>query len=214
MNGKTNHPDPNNDLAALHRFQRIRRITLAVVLAVVVASLCLVQASWDQATHDLIESIGLGFIVVGIVGRMWCTLYIGGRKSSEIVTAGPYSVCRNPLYFFSSIAAAGVGAQTGSIVLSILFFAGCAIAFLIVIAREEKFLSNQFGAPYQAYLATVPKFWPNPLLFRDEKELRVLPERIYTTLADGAVFFVAKPLMELVEYLQNTGVIPVLLHLP
>jgi protein-S-isoprenylcysteine O-methyltransferase Ste14 len=212
VNGPAMYSDPD-DVAALHRFQRMRRILLAVLLAVVVAGLCLVQASWSQGTHDLIESVGLSVIVVGILGRMWCTLYIGGRKSAEVVTSGPYSVCRNPLYFFSSVAAAGVGAQTGSILLSIVFFLGCAIAFTIVIRREEAFLSREFGAPYQEYLETVPRFWPNPLLFKDDRELLVRPDRIYTTLGDGAVFFVAKPLMELVEYLQDSGVIPVLLHL-
>ena len=104
--------------------------------------------------------LGVLLIFLGIAGRLWSTLYIGGRKSEEVVTGGPYSITRNPLYVFSSMAAAGVGAQMGSIVAMVGFGLICAAAFHIVILREERFLKEVLGAPYLAYLARVPRFFP------------------------------------------------------
>lgn len=184
----------------------------AVILTAFVA-LLFVGSAGSEDLHGLVEAIGLGLIVVGIVGRMWCTLYIGSRKSSEIVDTGPYSVTRNPLYVFSSIAAAGVGAQTGSIVLSALFMLGCVGAFLFVIGREERYLEEHFGQAYRAYLRRVPRFLPRPSLYRDEGTLTISTSRLYNTFGDGMVFFVAMPAFEIVEYFQSIGAIPVVLRL-
>lgn len=199
---------------ALARYQEMRRLSLAVLLLVAFVLLLFVGAGGNEEIHDMVEAIGLGFIVIGIVGRMWCTLYIGGRKAAEIVTTGPYSVSRNPLYVFSTLAAAGVGAQTGSVTIAVLFLVGCAAAFHIVIAREESFLKDEFGPAYGRYLATVPRFLPKPSLFRDEAELRVQTKLIYRTLTDGLVFFVAMPIFELIELAQESGLVPVVLRLP
>ncbi len=199
---------------ALARYQKMRRLSLAVLLLGALILLLFVGASENDEIHDVVEAIGLSFIVIGVVGRMWCTLYIGGRKSAEIVTTGPYSVSRNPLYVFSSIAAAGVGAQTGSVTIAILFLVGCAAAFQVVIAREESFLKSEFGPSYGRYLATVPRFLPKPALFRDEEELQVRTKLIYRTLTDGLAFFVALPVFELIELAQESGLVPVFLRLP
>ncbi|WP_102961020.1 methyltransferase family protein [Mangrovicella endophytica] len=200
---------------ALHRYQRLRRFVLAAVLAAALLILLFVRSSWeDDLIHELIEAVGLGLIAIAIIGRMWCTLYIGGRKAAEVVDSGPYSITRNPLYVFSSIGAAGLGAQTGSITIAVVAMLGCVAAFQIVIRREERFLRGEFGPAYEAYLARVPRFIPNPALFRDEKELSIRTRRIYSTLADGLVFFVSMPLLEGVEWLQDSGLVPVLLRLP
>lgn len=198
---------------ALARYQKMRRLGLAVLLLGALILLLFVGSSQSEEVHDMVEAVGLGFIVVGIVGRLWCTLYIGGRKSAEIVTTGPYSVTRNPLYLFSSIAAAGVGAQTGSVTLAILFLLGCTAAFHFVIAREEAFLKEEFGGAYAQYLATVPRLLPKPGLFRDKEELQVRTKLIYRTLTDGLVFFLAMPVFELIELWQESGLLPVLLQL-
>ncbi|MEF2070780.1 methyltransferase family protein [Consotaella aegiceratis] len=198
----------------LQRYQQLRRLVLAGVLLLALILLLFVRSSASEETHEMIEMIGLGMIVVGIVGRIWCTLYIGGRKSAEIVDAGPYSISRNPLYVFSSVAAAGLGAQSGSLIVAFVTMVVCIAAFHVVIRREERFLGQRFGTVYADYVERVPRFWPNPALFRDQPELMVKTDRIYATLFDGLVFFVAMPLLEIVEWLQDGGVLPVLLRLP
>ncbi len=151
-----------NSLQALSAYQKLRRIVIGTLLVVLVVLLLFVQSIFlpETAMHEGIEMAGIVLIFLGIVGRLWSTLYIGGKKSAMVVTSGPYSITRNPLYLFSAIAAAGVGAQVGSLTTMVAFFVLCAIAFHFVILREEKFLSATFGEPYDAYCKRVPRFFP------------------------------------------------------
>jgi protein-S-isoprenylcysteine O-methyltransferase Ste14 len=198
----------------LSRFQRLRRGALAVLLAVAFLLLVGVGSSHGEEVHEFIERFGLALMIIGIGGRIWCTFYIGGRKSAEIVEAGPYSLTRNPLYVFSTIAAAGVGAQTGSLILGAVFGIGCALAFQPVIRREERHLTQIFGAPYEAYLARVPRFLPRFGGYRDREEMTIRTDRVYRTLTDGLVFLAAIPIFEGIEFLQTSGHIPLCLLLP
>ncbi len=200
-------------LGELGQYQRRRRFAIGGVIVLLVVALLFVGAGSTGSLHEYIEAFGLSLIVAAIIGRMWCTLYIGGRKSAEIVQSGPYSVTRNPLYVFSSIGAMGIGAQTGSLIIALAFGILCYLAFSVVIRTEEKFLAQNFGQPYQAYCTKVPRFFPNFSLFRDDQELVVRPDRIYRTFMDGLVFFIAYPFFEFVEYLQDIHVLPVLLRL-
>ena len=200
-------------LAELGKYQQRRRLAIGAVIMLLVVALLFVGSRSNGHFHEYIEAFGLSLIVAAIIGRMWCTLYIGGRKSAEIVQSGPYSVTRNPLYVFSSIGAMGIGAQTGSLIIAITFGVLCYLAFSLVIRTEEEFLRQNFGKPYEAYCASVPRFFPRFSLFRDDKELIVRPDRLYRTFTDGLVFFVAYPFFEFVEYLQDIHVLPVLLRL-
>jgi protein-S-isoprenylcysteine O-methyltransferase Ste14 len=199
--------------ADLGRFQARRRKVLAVLIAVIFLVLLFVASAGSDATHELVEKAGAVLILVAILGRTWCTLYIGGRKSAEIVTGGPYSMTRNPLYVFSAIGAAGIGAMTGSVVVASLFAVFTWLAFLTVIFVEERFLDRNFGEPYRAYMKRVPRFFPKPWLFQESESLTIRPQLIYRTFADGLVFILAYPFFELVEYFQDIGTLPVVLRL-
>ncbi|MES0211839.1 isoprenylcysteine carboxylmethyltransferase family protein [Mesorhizobium sp. M0028] len=200
----------------LGSYQHMRRMVLAVLIMVMFAALLFGQSVFppDTPVHETIEMVGVVLIFLGIVGRLWSTLYIGGRKSSEVVTGGPYSITRNPLYLFSTLAAAGVGAQIGSIASTIGFGALCAGAFYIVILREEKFLKEVLGAPYQAYLAKVPRFFPKLSLYQEGDTASFKPRLLRTTLLDGLVFLLALPAFELIDGAQQSGILPVLFRFP
>lgn len=200
----------------LGRYQSMRRLVLAVMILVMFAALLFGQSTFppDTTVHEVVEMVGILLIFLGIVGRLWCTLYIGGRKSGEVVTGGPYSMTRNPLYVFSTLAAAGVGAQMGSIVATFGFAALCALSFHFVILREEKHLASLFGPAYQAYVARVPRFFPNISLYQEGDTGSFRPRILLNTLLDGLVFLVAMPVFELIDHAQVTGVLPVLFRIP
>jgi protein-S-isoprenylcysteine O-methyltransferase Ste14 len=199
----------------LSRYQRRRRGVLAALVFFIFMALLFVRsaAAPDDRMHVYVEALGIGLILIAILGRTWCTLYIGGRKSSEIVRSGPYSVSRNPLYVFSAIGAAGFGALTGSLIVAVFLAVLCCVAFHSVILVEEAYLEEAFGEPYRQYKRDVPRFFPNPALFKESEMLSVRPQTLYRTFADGLVFFAAYPVFEVIEYLQQTGALPVLLRL-
>ncbi|UXN07928.1 methyltransferase family protein [Bartonella sp. HY761] len=195
------------------KYQQKRRYVIGIIIALLIFALLFIRSSWYGHMHEYIEAFGLSFIVFAIIGRLWCTLYIGGRKSAEIVAIGPYSMSRNPLYVFSTIGAIGIGAQTGSLILALVMGLLCYLAFLRVILVEEKFLQGNFGAPYQQYCQKVPRFFPKFSLFQDAIELTVKPDRLYRTFGDGLVFFIAYPVFEFIEYLQDSQILPVLFYM-
>jgi protein-S-isoprenylcysteine O-methyltransferase Ste14 len=200
----------------LGNYQRMRRRVLAVLVVSLFALLLVGQSMFppESIVHETIEMVGILLIFLGIVGRLWSTLYIGGRKSEEVVTGGPYSITRNPLYVFSTLAAAGVGAQMGSLTAMVGFALLCAAAFHIVILREERFLSELMGAPYQAYLARVPRFIPDLSLYNEGDTGSFKPHLLLTTLLDGLVFLIALPVFEMIDSGQLAGTLPVLFRLP
>jgi protein-S-isoprenylcysteine O-methyltransferase Ste14 len=201
---------------ALSQYQSMRRLVLAALVGLLLALLLFGQSIFPPETvvHEAVEMFGVLLIFLGIVGRLWSTLYIGGRKSAEVVSDGPYSITRNPLYLFSSMAAAGVGAQMGSFVAMFGFGLLCAVAFHFVILREERFLKEAMGAPYLAYLQRVPRFWPQLSLYREGDTGSFRPKLLLNTLLDGLVFLVAMPFFEMIDAAQVSGVLPVLFRLP
>src|SRR5262245_59839085 len=60
---------------------------------------------WDTT----LEVLSFVLLSVSEFGRVWVSAYISGRKTVELVTDGPYSITRNPLYFFTFIAYIGSG---------------------------------------------------------------------------------------------------------
>lgn len=177
---------------------------------------CISQSSWpiDGVVHTILASVGIAATFVAILGRMWSTLYVGGRKSVTLVMDGPYSVTRNPLYFFSLVGIGGIGAQTGSILTMLIFVATALAVFTATVAQEEKFLRNRFGTVFQDYLASTPRLLPKPSLWRDTNELEIRPRNVLRTLRDGCLFLIPWPLFELIEVGQSNGVLPILVRLP
>lgn len=101
--------------------------------------------------HESVERASVVLVLACIVGRMWSILYVGSRKNRELVSAGPYSMSRNPLYFFSTIGAVGIGLMHGSVVVALLLGLFTYLVFLITATKEAEHLQTLFGSRYEAY---------------------------------------------------------------
>jgi hypothetical protein len=167
-----------------------------------------------QFAHEGIEVTGIILIVLCILGRTWCSVYIAGRKDVNLVTVGPYSVSRNPLYFFSILGAVGVGAQFGTFTSALVVGLLAWFVFELVVAQEERSLKEVYGQVYNDYLSRVPRFLPRWSQWRGVATIEIDPQRVTRTFLDACVFLLAIPLAEGLEYLQDTGAISVLFRLP
>jgi protein-S-isoprenylcysteine O-methyltransferase Ste14 len=201
---------------SLSTIQRTRINILRSVALLFLCGVCISQPPWapDAPVHRILASSGIIATFIAIVGRMWSILYLGGRKSTILVTDGPYSITRNPLYFFSLVGIAGVGAQTGSILVMVIFVTTGLVIFSATLGREERFLATRFGPVFQTYLATTPRLLPKPSLWRGEEEIPVKPRNVLRTLRDGCLFLIPFPLFELIKIGQGNDVLPVFIHLP
>jgi protein-S-isoprenylcysteine O-methyltransferase Ste14 len=200
----------------INKVQTIRKVVLLAGLLVGAALVAVTSSTYPtgELMHETVEWVGIVLIVTCILGRTWASLYIGGRKVNSLVENGPYSVSRNPLYFFSFLGAAGVGAQVGSITLGLLCAAIAVLVFTLVVLQEERLLQLRHGAAFENYKARVPRFLPNPRLWHDAPTLTVHQLRVVRTFADALIFLLSVPAAELIEVLQEGGHLPVLLHLP
>ena len=200
----------------ISRVQTIRKIVLLAAIAIALFLFAVTATIYPNghSVHEMIEWVGILLIVICILGRTWSSLYIAGRKGRELVINGPYSTCRNPLYFFSIIGAAGMGLQSGSLVIGAICGVIATIVFYLVVRQEEKLLTGTHGKTYRNYLATVPRFLPKSSLWHDSKTLTIQPPRVLMTFADALVFLLAVPIAEACEYLREIGTVPTLLILP
>jgi protein-S-isoprenylcysteine O-methyltransferase Ste14 len=194
--------------------QTIRKIVLLIAVAVLTTLFIVGGPRWPAHVDNAIEWVGRGLIVICILGRTWCSLYIGGRKTSRLVMTGPYSVSRNPLYVFSMLGAAGIGAQLGSVSVAILAGVFAWIVHILVVMQEERLMLAAHGETFRDYEARVPRFLPRLSGWKNVEILEVQPRAVVTTFFDACIFLAAIPLAEFFEHFQRTGIIPILLRLP
>jgi protein-S-isoprenylcysteine O-methyltransferase Ste14 len=200
-------------MTALHVNQRARIHALQAGGVVLATAVFLTQPVLAGRAHEFIEMAGLTLVALCVAGRMWSSLYIGARKNRELVTHGPYSITRNPLYFFSTLGAVGLGLIFGSIAAALGLGLIAYGVFTVTAKKEAKHLRSVFGWRYGAYARATPAFWPNIWLYRDPPEMAFSPKALRRTFADSLLFLAAFPAIEAIEHLQEHGVLPILMRL-
>jgi protein-S-isoprenylcysteine O-methyltransferase Ste14 len=168
----------------------------------------------ENALDILFEVSGLILLTIGSLGRLWALLYISGNKRKQLVTEGPYSMTRHPLYLFSFIGTIGIGLASENLLvlgLLIIFF----IAYYpFAIIAEEKVLLETFGDKYRSYMERTPRFWPRLSLYYASDIYRVKICEFIWKLGDAMWFIWIFIFLHFVEVLQGAGILPVVFRVP
>lgn len=188
---------------------RIRVLQFGTLLALI--PLLTIHPMFSADGSRFVEYLGVLLVLACVAGRMWSVLYIGTKKNLELITAGPYSTTRNPLYFFSVMGAAGIGLFMGSFILAAVFGLGAYLVLASTAKKEAVHLEKLFGAAYRDYARSTPIFWPKVSLYREAGEPTFSPVALKRTFLDGLLFFAALPAVELFEMLRDSDHFPVLL---
>lgn len=186
--------------------QKRRILVIRVVFLAALPLLLFVQPRIAIGTfaHETIEAVGILLLLVGVLGRLWSILYVGSVKNRELMRSGPYSMTRNPLYFFSTVGMTGIGLMLGALFFAVLL-GGLTFAILHVTAnREATFLRATFGEAYSAYEGEVPFFWPDPRLYKSTDTVTFSSGALRNSLFDALGFLVAIPIVELIDALKTS----------
>lgn len=193
----------------------LRLVVSRVLVVGVVALAVFSRHAWAEhgAIDGALASAGDVLLITGCIGRIWCALHIAGHKNKDLVTEGPFSVMRNPLYFFSLLAFLGAGLAFESITLAMLFAGVFFFTHWPTILREEVRLAEIFGDPYRDYLARVPRFLPNPWLYRPADSVTLSAPAFMRAMLEAALIPLAYIGAQAIEAGHEANLIPTVISL-
>ncbi len=103
----------------------------------------------------------LAVIVISFSGT-FAAIGASFPEARRLVTGGPYSLSRHPVYLGEIATAIGINLATAGWLsaLAIVYFVACE---LLRIRWEERILGQTFPNEYTDYARRVPRYLPNPL---------------------------------------------------
>ena len=173
-------------------------LTPAALVTILATPLVRYGSLLDVAT----DALAWVTFVAGAGLRFWATLYIGARKSDEVVSEGPYSLCRHPLYLGSVLLV-----LSGALFLKSVVFAGAmamlaAVYFTWTMPAEEEYLEGRLGEPYREYRRRVNRLWPSFRHFRTAPRLDVDVHSLYPECARASRWVWLPVFGEIISYLR------------
>ena len=185
------------------------RIVLFALVALWALLLLVTQSRWRSAApqlYALIRQFGIVLILLGVGGRTWWTFNTpAGNRAPE-----PRYAPSDWSFLFTAIAAAGIGAQGGSLLLAALFPAMLIVCHIR--ARRDAAVPPVVASGDPATRTAPPTFFPR-LAGRDADrplQLRFLRRALF----DGCLFLAAVPVADALIWLNGAGGLALIAWLP
>jgi protein-S-isoprenylcysteine O-methyltransferase Ste14 len=125
----------------------------------------------------LIWPLGVSIFILGLLLRIWAQqhLHYRLRVKKHLVTTGPYSFMRNPVYLGNLLICLGsvVTSELLWLVPIALFY--CFGIYSLAVRYEEGHLTEKYGESYRKYMLEVPRWFPRTIRF---ETLRIKNEYI------------------------------------
>src|SRR5262245_44407085 len=180
---------------------------LPVILFALVSKHAYLEDGFCDTTWEVLAFF---FLTVAALGRVWCSAYISGRKNHELVTDGPYSLSRNPLYFFSLFGYLGAGLAFEKLTVAFVFVILFWLLHWPTILSEDAKLRAKFADEYNQYAKAVPRFWPRIRRMTLPEHVTFSPRTFNRSVLHCGFMMLIFMLGHIIEYFQNVGVIPIL----
>lgn len=136
-----------------------------VLLALAIAAAFLAgryfPLDWPGMEDTPARIIGVAIGTTGLVLIVWAvaslwrheTTVMPDKSSTALVTTGPYTLLRNPIYLGEVMAMLGAAELTKNVWFIIAAFAFAALVTWLQIIPEERHLDARFGEDYRDYKA-------------------------------------------------------------
>jgi protein-S-isoprenylcysteine O-methyltransferase Ste14 len=193
------------------------RIALSRIFAVVIVFIILFSSySWktNPYVNIAIDLVAFILILICAFGRLWALAYISGHKTKDLITEGPYSLVRNPLYLFSLIGAIGVGIASKNILVCALILVIFALYYPFVIKAEEEHLHEVHGEEFQKYKKNTPMFIPNFSGFHEQQFYAINTRKFRRAFFSVIWFPLIFIILLVIERLHALGALPVFFTIP
>ena len=164
-------------------------------------------------TSGFVFAAGVFLVGIASFGRLWCTLCIVGYKNDRLIMVGPYSLSRNPLYFFSLLGGIGIGLISESVMIPLIIAIAFAIYYPSVIRREEARLKKKHHDEFLRYCENVPRFFPKFSNFIEPVEYLVKPKLIRKHIVYALWFVWMIGIIELIEKFHDLKILPTFFNL-
>jgi protein-S-isoprenylcysteine O-methyltransferase Ste14 len=147
---------------------------------------------WRARPNWLSLAVGAVVAAGGVFLRAMASGHV--KKNEQLVTTGPYTYCRNPLYLGSIIIAIGFAIASRDLWVALGIIGLFAVIYVPVIRSEEAFLRQHF-VEYDGYARRVPRLLPSTVWFSGltlgfSREL-YLQHREYNALIGAAAMLAA-----------------------
>ena len=176
-----------------------------IAAAFILVSLLTVPRAFGTVFGQVLVLCGYSLLIAAALGRVWCAIYISGRKDRVLCQDGPYSLSRNPLYFFSFLGVVGCFAALQNLA----FAAVAAVAYLAyyhyVIRSEETRLAQLFGAEYETYAGRTPRLFPALRSPQGVDSYTIRPKIIERALKEVVWFLLVIVFVEALGNLHQAG---------
>ncbi len=131
-------------------------LTIGAVLTAWNPPLLKLSGNWELA----ITITGVLSFCLGAAIRLWAASHICARKGLHVVNTGPYSICRNPLYWGTMLMVSAFPFLMRSPVLAVSMVPIILLYVFAVVPVEESVMASRHGATYAEYCRTVPRWLP------------------------------------------------------
>ncbi|MCU0757975.1 MAG: hypothetical protein MUF07_02085 [Steroidobacteraceae bacterium] len=190
------------------------RLTLLWYLGLVAVTAVNQPASLPARAAAGLDALALLVVGAAVLGRIWCSVFIAGRKDTELVVSGPYSACRHPLYLLSVLGGTGLGLATHSATLTTATVLLLWLLFGRAASAEEAFLASRHPRQFAEYAAGTPRFWPRFDRYRVPGAVEVRPPVLWKAFVDAGAFLLLLALVVAMRQLRGAGAWPAWLVLP
>lgn len=191
------------------RLEKLRIPMTWIYCTIVLVLIVFSRSTLGVGVQLALFAVGLALVSLASIGRLWCMAYISGYKTKKLIVEGPYSLCRNPLYFFSFLGILGLGLTTESF----LYTGALVVPFFVlypwVIRHEEAKLLAKHPDEYSAYFQTIPRFIPRISRFHEPDEYIVNPRKFRRHIGNALVFIWLVVFFELIEGFHELQWIPI-----
>lgn len=174
------------------------------------------RSAWHEIggpIAHLLTPLGIVLAAIGALGRLWCSSYLAGNKNTRLVTFGPYSLTRNPLYVFSFVGGLGITITTETLTIPVLFVIWFALYYRGVISTEEAHLRGTHTNEFRDYQRNVPRFWPRWFGYSEPARWEFSPDAFRRSLTEVVWFVVAAITLHALHDLRSTTRVPSLFAL-